>query len=223
MSRKWRKRNKMAVPAPNPSNPLDPPPAPPPGILDRWDFLWKTHSYLNDYIRFADTKAAIVIVLSTAILGGLVSVKAHHWCGPSRLDLENAAFRETMIGIGAFASFAFLNMAFSCAILALAPRLWVQKVTGIVNTVKHWFKDATTGTPATPGFIFWIEILNFPDRNAYWEAVKTSTKDSLEEHLTKRLYDLSALANEKFLFVNRGIIFLLIGAVVGGLFLLGSS
>jgi hypothetical protein len=36
-------------------------------------FLWDVHKYTNDYIRFADTKAAFVAAASTALIGTLVS------------------------------------------------------------------------------------------------------------------------------------------------------
>lgn len=199
------------------------PGAPPLGEFDRWDFLWKTHSYLNDYIRFADTKAGIIMALSTALLGGLVASKVHHWCGPSRLDLENPDFRATVVGSGAFSAFALLIVAFCFAVLALAPRLWVQKVRGLADTVKHWFKGAPDQRAQPSGFIFWAEILQFPDGDAYWQGVKGATKSSMEEHLAKRLHDLSALTDEKYLCVNRSIIFFLLGAIVAGLCIIGAS
>ena len=77
-------------------------------VLDLQDFLWKTHSYMNDYIRFADTKAAVVIALSTALLGGLIAAEAHHGCSLRLLNFVEPAWKESWLGIGASFSILFL-------------------------------------------------------------------------------------------------------------------
>jgi hypothetical protein len=80
-----------------------------------------------EYIRFADTKAAIILALSTALLGGMITAKVHHYCGPSRIDSSDPHFGATFQGLGALLTFAFLLVSFTAAILALAPRLSVGR------------------------------------------------------------------------------------------------
>ena len=40
---------------------------------DQNEFFWKVHSYTNEYIRFADTKAELVIGWTLALVGALRS------------------------------------------------------------------------------------------------------------------------------------------------------
>jgi hypothetical protein len=42
------------------------------------EFIWKVHPYTNDYIRFADTKAAAVIAWCVSLISLLFASKAHH-------------------------------------------------------------------------------------------------------------------------------------------------
>src|SRR4051794_39473072 len=49
-------------------------------VLDdaaKHEFLWHTHEYLNEYARFADTKAAFAGAIASALIGALYSAKAH--------------------------------------------------------------------------------------------------------------------------------------------------
>ncbi len=44
----------------------------------RNEFLWHVHSYINDNIRFADTKAHLVIGWATALAGALAASGFYH-------------------------------------------------------------------------------------------------------------------------------------------------
>lgn len=74
------------------------------------EFLWNAHTYTNEHIRFADTKAELVIGWTSAILGALLAS-----------DFERH-FAATTVGALAFAGFAFLVAAFVAAFLAVIPR-----------------------------------------------------------------------------------------------------
>ena len=61
-------------------------------------FIWKTHSYLNEQIRFVDTKSAYVAALATGLIGALysahvpdhfmkTSISTWTWAGGLRLPL----------------------------------------------------------------------------------------------------------------------------------------
>jgi hypothetical protein len=56
-------------------------------------FLWDVHKYTNDYIRFADTKAAFVAAASTALIGTLVGSNVLDSCHrpPNPAKPPNAA------------------------------------------------------------------------------------------------------------------------------------
>jgi hypothetical protein len=43
----------------------------------RQQFLWNTHSYISEYVRFADSKAAFAGTLAGGLLAALYGAKAH--------------------------------------------------------------------------------------------------------------------------------------------------
>src|SRR5689334_3382691 len=52
--------------------------APPPLPSGLSEFVWNTHEYLNEYIRFADSKAAAVFAIGAAFLGVLWTANDQH-------------------------------------------------------------------------------------------------------------------------------------------------
>ena len=65
-------------------------------------------------------------------------------------------------------------------------------------------------------------MLAHKNADVYWRCLRTQSSDELDEHLGKRLYTLAGIANEKYLYINRSIVFLSIGAVIAGLFVFNS-
>jgi len=47
-------------------------------LPSEWEFAWKVHAYTNDYIRFADAKAGVVITWCASLVALLFAAKAHH-------------------------------------------------------------------------------------------------------------------------------------------------
>src|SRR5262249_7698300 len=39
------------------------------------EFLWHTHEYVNEYVRFADTKAALAGAIASTLVGALYTAK----------------------------------------------------------------------------------------------------------------------------------------------------
>jgi hypothetical protein len=64
------------------------------------DFIWKVHSYTNEYIRFADAKAGAVIAWCSALTAALFAAKAHYKFRGSSIDF-----------FGFLALVAFLSLA----------------------------------------------------------------------------------------------------------------
>jgi hypothetical protein len=190
---------------------------------NRLDFLWKTHSYISEYIRFADTKATVVIALSTGLLAALLATKAHHWCAPSTLSPINPVWKDTWLGAGACSAYTLLVLAFICAILALSPRLWSTQVAGLWETLKHLLFIKTSPAKHERGYVFWDQILVHGSAEQFWNDFLATPDSVLEEHLGKRLFILSAIAHDKYFYANRSIFFLFLGALIAGLFILGSS
>lgn len=71
-----------------------------------WDaastLLWDLHSYTNEYIRFADTKAAFIATACTALIGSLVASSTFDSC--CRRSLNGMTGYPTVRSIGAYAS-----------------------------------------------------------------------------------------------------------------------
>ncbi len=89
--------------------------------FDRDGFLWNVHSYINEYIRFADTKAELVIGWITAITGGLLAVQFQ-----KKLNLCH------MAGIASSIGFGLLVLSFVFAFLVLLPRLRTSQPKGFI-------------------------------------------------------------------------------------------
>lgn len=86
----------------------------------RESFLWHVHSYVNEYIRFADTKASLVIGWTSALIGVLTASNFHkrfEWSPP---------------GIICVAGFLGLIAAFVCAFIAIWPRLRTSQSKGFI-------------------------------------------------------------------------------------------
>jgi hypothetical protein len=98
----------------------------------RNEFAWNVHSYVNEYIRFADTKAELVIAWITAVLGALFAVKFHEKFGCS------------LVGILRIAGFSLLVLGFVCAFWVIRPRLKSTQIPGFIfwNSIRaHDSKD----------------------------------------------------------------------------------
>lgn len=99
----------------------------------RIEFLWNVHSYVNEYIRFADTKAELVIGWTSAVMGALVAGKVQ-----SRFSLS-------LHGLLTVTGFAFLVAAFAFAFVVVKPRLRRSHVLGQIfwkSILAHKDKDA---------------------------------------------------------------------------------
>jgi hypothetical protein len=87
---------------------------------DRVDFLWNVHSYLNEYVRFADAKAGLVVAWTSTLVGVLVAAKFQD------------GFGRSLLGVVGLVRFVCLLGGFASAFLAVAPRLGTTQPTGFV-------------------------------------------------------------------------------------------
>jgi len=74
--------------------------------------LWSVHSYINEYIRFADQKASALIGVNSAVIGGIV------WA-----DLHKDKPAMTANFIFVLITFFLLLASFTCDWWAIHPRL----------------------------------------------------------------------------------------------------
>lgn len=86
------------------------------------DYLWKVHEYTNEYIRFADSKAAILLAASGGLLGWLWSVQT----GRPEGAPKTVAFWLAWIAMS-----CLLGAAVASA-LVIAPRLATKQTAGFL-------------------------------------------------------------------------------------------
>jgi len=159
----------------------------------RIDFLWKVHSYTNDYIRFADSKAAIVAGAVSTLIGALIAsgifdhLLTYSWRGrPSPVYFG-------MISLG------FLFSALMCAVASIRPRL-------------------TSDVPK--GFIFWDSIVEHNNEKAYCGAFAKLTPEDLERNVSRHVYTLARICKRKYFWSSLSIVLGTIGGLIAGIILL---
>jgi hypothetical protein len=177
------------------------------------DFLWKTHEYINNYIRFADAKAAVVVALASGLLGQLFTVKAHHAILHPGTSLFNPTNPEFWLGLGSLLAFSFLGLAVLFSVWGLAPHLWLR-------FLQKWNAQPLS---SSPGLVFWGDILAHGNAEAYWRNLSAQAPPDVAKQLAHHLYVLSGIAHDKFRYVDRSIRFGFLGGVVACLVILGSG
>jgi hypothetical protein len=165
------------------------------------EFLWKTHSYTNEYIRFADPKAGILIALAGGLIAAMFSAKCHHYCYPNTLSWERADGWSTFLGTCSVVSFVLLGICVVMNAWAVAPRLWRTFIKGVVARFQH----TLTPQQAKPGFIFWEEVILHGSAAEYLKAVKGLTDEGMVEAVATHVYVLAGVANEKYKWIKYGV------------------
>lgn len=156
-------------------------------------YLWNVHTYINEYIRFSDTKAGVIIVFSSALIGSLYAAKLH-------VAFVSAAMNAWNTGAWVSAS-AFLLLALSVVFSAwsIVPRLWNDQ---------------------PRGFIFWQSILAHGDAQSYRCSFQGASSFELVEHLSGHIFTLSRVCDSKYRLVTLGMWCVLIGGLLAGILLL---
>ena len=157
------------------------------------DFLWSTHRYLNDYIRFADTKAGFTIAISSSITTALFH---------SKVQDSFLLVAPKQWGIVAFAAvFAFLALIVSISFGAwtIRPRL---------------------STRQSKGFIYWGSIARYGAPEAFWDALKRRPEGEMAEYLAHHVFDLSEVCKMKYASVRSAMLWAAVGATLSILVML---
>lgn len=154
---------------------------------DNSQFAWQVHSYLSDYIKFGDTKAALIAGLAGPLVFGLIGFSS--W---------TLAFDwKSCLGLLAMLLFA---IAFCFAFAAIWPNLF----TSDVKRTKKRPTAIESDSIETPdkGFIFWRNIRAHANANTFAiELAKLTDEDRLQ-HLGKHCYELAGINDRKYWFVT---------------------
>jgi hypothetical protein len=151
------------------------------------EYLWHLSNYLNDHVRFSDTKAGSVVVLSGAVLSLLYSGGFQHAFA--------APFSQWGLGtVAALLSFSCLGASVLLSAWSMRPRL-----------VRNY----------STGFIFWESILAHGSAEAYVRQLNRQSRRQLLDHLAVQIYNVSGVASTKFKWVGRAVIMSMVGALLG--------
>jgi hypothetical protein len=153
-------------------------------------FLWDVHKYTNDYIRFADTKAAFVAAASTALIGALV--------GSSALDSCFRAMPATWLQWVAIAGLLLLAVSLILSALAIRPRLW-----------NH----------TSVGYIFWESIKGHKTARAFSQAISELSASGRTAATSDHLFVLASVATRKYGYVKWAIHAGIAGGLLAGIVL----
>lgn len=164
------------------------------------DYLWKVHGYTNEYIRFGDTKAALILAIITGLIAALFGAKVHEYASPTRLDWANAKAAATAFGVLTVLAFVFLLLAAVFIFLGIAPRLWADYKCDFLDWVRGKFE------PHAAGPLAFINVANYTDANSYWATVQGMTPGQQAESVARHVHVLAKIADRKFKWIERGIL-----------------
>ncbi len=165
-------------------------------LHSRQEFLWSVHAYINEYIRFADSKAGFCVALDAAVMGALYTAGTH------TQFMTAPPLQWTLLAWISFAAFAALFASIVLAVSAVRPRLWIQ---------------------STKGLIFWDSITKHGNPDAFTNAVVSEPVPELDTHLAHHLYSLSTVCRRKYKYVNVSIVTGVLGGILGAIALLFRS
>jgi hypothetical protein len=157
------------------------------------DYLWSVNAYINDHIRFSDTKAGSVIVLAGAVLSLM------YGGGLQRSFASQPFAAWTVTSVGAMLAFLFLGASVLTAAWSMRPRL----------VRVH-----------TTGFIFWESVLAHGSADTFVRSLNGQSRQQLLDHLATQIYHVSLVCSRKFLWVARSIQLCLAGAMLAAIVLI---
>ncbi len=152
-----------------------------------YDFLWRVHANTNEYIRFADAKAGIVL----GVVGGILTSEVAK-AGPRMNELPMGQW--TFAEWGAFSSMVLLLLSALAAGLAIAPR---------------------SNRDRKRGFIFWSGVREYPTSDQFASAVAAHTASQLQDAVADHVYTLAGIADTKFYLAGVATLLAFFGGLAG--------
>jgi hypothetical protein len=156
--------------------------------------LWKTYEAINEFIRFADTKATTILAVNGVIAGFYFSN-----IGAIQTILQQRPI--ALVPLLTSTGFILISSGFSA--YCIIPRLRMNKSNCL---------------------IFFCDIANYKTADAYKEAIENEMSDKeIEKHLTDQIWANSKIANRKYYAVTISIIIFVALVVSSILFMLVAS
>jgi Family of unknown function (DUF5706) len=151
-----------------------------------FDFAWKVHAYICDYIRFADTKAAALIAWCTALITMLWSTKAHENFTGASVSLSAIDWKTTALAWGSAAAFGCLACGIGFAFWSVKPSLWSQD-----GAKTH-----------SPGYVFWETIRAHGSVEQFRKGLTKMDSAGLAAQTAENTYVLAGIAKRKYKWVD---------------------
>lgn len=172
------------------------------------EFAWKVHGYTNDYIRFADPKAAFGMAAVSGLVACLFSLKAHQYPSIARVYESGYAAHVIAYSVAVVASFALLLASAVIFTTVISPRLWRIAFESIKHRIRHWVTrllgEEKKSAPKD-GLIFWEEVLAQGSAEAYVKHLNSiDAKQALKE-IANHTYTLAGVASAKYARLKLGI------------------
>jgi len=148
-------------------------------LMQKREFLWKVHTYVNDSIRFGDTKAVFCVGIASALIGALFASKCHE------LFMGVAPSQWTALGFTSLSAFVLLAISIGAAVTVIRPRLW---------------------THSEKSFVFWKAISKFDAPSTFTSEYEAQPEAALNAHLAHHLYSLAKICCRKYAWMNFAIL-----------------
>jgi Family of unknown function (DUF5706) len=138
------------------------------------EFLWNIYTSTNNYLQFADTKAAFCVGISSAFIGALFVAKA-------QLIFTNGG-PKTLTGFVSLGAFLLLAASMAASVAVVRPRPW---------------------KPEENKFVFWDGIATqFELAQSFVHDFGEQTDAELTSHLARDVHDLATVCHRKYGWVN---------------------
>jgi hypothetical protein len=157
------------------------------------DFAWKTHEYIHNYIRFADTKAAFVFAWASSLIGALFITRSH------RLFLHSEEGGTPLVAVLSAVAFILLALSVTSAVWVIIPRLFTRQLAGLV---------------------FWGSIRVHATDDLYARALMRESESALTEHLLVQVYAVAGIAEKKYWWTGVSIALAFLGSTAAAAVLL---
>jgi hypothetical protein len=154
------------------------------------DFIWKTHEYINNYVRFADQKAVFVVAWCSAIIGAIYAAHLNEGVLHSHITLAELSWGTTLAGF----ALVMMGLSFLTAAWVVVPRL---------------------PTNQRSGLIFWESILVHADGELFANAMGRFDQNQLARHLSVQVYTLAGVAKTKYWWLAISMWFAFFGSICG--------
>jgi hypothetical protein len=157
--------------------------------MNRTDYNRFEISYLTDNIKFADSKAGVLIGMDGLLLRAAI-------------DYFNAAGITIEKLFGSSLSVGFLSIIFGSVFLII----------GIILALAVVFPRRTSGS--RQGFVYWESIAKYPSADDYAGDVMKISEDELDRQMAEQQFYVSITASRKYRMLRRAFWVSSFGAVL---------